>query len=461
MMRTHTKFSFILTFMALAVGLGSAQAQTPLAPPQPNIVTIEAGRSAGQIVVPAGKSQLLNVDQQFTDISIGNAEIASVVPLSRNLIYLLGLQLGTTNLTISSAGGDVIAVVDVVVTYDVAGLQRTILDVAPEETIDVSPAGDSLLLQGNVSSVDNLRKVVAVAERYAPGAVTNLLSVGGSQQVLLEVRFAEVQRNTLQALGANFDYLLDDGTNLVEIITGVGIAPDAFGAAGGLLTDGDWSLAAAVDVLERNGVLRTLAEPNLVALSGDTASFLAGGEIPIPVATASVATAGVPTITVQYKAFGVGLSFTPTVISTELVNIEFSTEVSAIDDTVSIIANGISVPGFKVRRTHTTVEMKDGQTFAIAGLLQDEFEDGVRMIPGLGNIPILGTLFRSSDFQQRQTELVVIVTVRLVEPGSAQRLASPADALILPTEMELLGEGNTEGLAPAAPSDNSTGFVLP
>lgn len=503
-MRRHTKFGFILTFMALAIGLQPAPAQTPInelasdptvvmqrlpgdaqpvapsveapallaptpltqtpsvpAQSQPDIVTIQAGRSAGQIIVPAGQSQLLNVDQQFAEISVGSSEIASVVPLSRNLIYLLGVARGTTNLTISGAGGDIIAVVDVVVTYDVAGLQKTILDVAPGETIEVSPAGDSLLLQGNVSSVDSLRRVVAVAERYAPDAVTNLLSVGGSQQVLLEVRFAEVQRNTLQQLGGNFDYFLDDGSNIVEVITGVGISPDAFGAAGGFLTDGDWSLAAAVDVLERNGVLRTLAEPNLVALSGDTASFLAGGEIPIPVAQNT--TAGIPTVTVQYKAFGVGLSFTPTVIATELVNLEFRTEVSAIDDTVSVIANGIEVPGFKVRRTNTTVEMKDGQTFAIAGLLQDEFEDGIRMVPGLGSIPILGTLFRSSSFQQRQTELVVIVTVRLVEPGSSQRLASPADALILPTEMELLGEGKTESRdsVPAAQSDNATGFVLP
>ena len=149
---------------------------------------------------------------------------------------------------------------------------------------------------------------------------------------------------------------------------------------------------------------------------------LAGGEIPIPVVQNS--NTGQGNVTIQYKAFGVGLSFTPTVISTELINLEFNTEVSAIDDTVSVIANGIEVPGFKVRRTSTTVEMRDGQSFAIAGLLQDEFEDGIRMIPGFGNIPILGALFRSSDFQQRQTELVVIVTVHLVEPGSAG--ASPS-----------------------------------
>jgi pilus assembly protein CpaC len=286
-----------------------------------------------------------------------------------------------------------------------------------------------------------------------------MLSVGGSQQVLLEVRFAEVQRTAMAELGGNFDYFLNDGENIVEIITGAGLPPSTFGSAAGLVSGGDWSLAAAIDVLERDGVLRTLAEPNLVALSGDTASFLAGGEIPIPVAQSAAIEGGNTLVTVQFKAFGVGLSFTPTVIATDLVNLELITEVSAIDDTVSVVANSIAVPGFKVRRTNTTVEMRDGQSFAIAGLLQDEFEDGIRRIPGLGNIPILGALFRSTDYQQRQTELVVIVTVRLVAPGSGERLASPTDPLILPTESELFGEGRTEGLPPT--QTDSTGFVLP
>jgi pilus assembly protein CpaC len=231
------------------------------------------------------------------------------------------------------------------------------------------------------------------------------------------------------------------------------------GLAGGL-AGGDWLALSGIEALEQQGLLRTLAEPNLVALSGDTASFLAGGEIPIPVAQSGAAGSGnTPLVTVQFKAFGVGLSFTPTVIATDLVNLELITEVSSIDDTVSVVANTLAVPGFKVRRTNTTVEMRDGQSFAIAGLLQDEFEDGIRRIPGLGNIPILGALFRSTDYQQRQTELVVIVTVRLVAPGSGARLASPTDPLVLPTESELFGEGRTEGLP--RPQTNSTGFVLP
>jgi pilus assembly protein CpaC len=198
------------------------------------------------------------------------------VPLSRNLIYVLGKKRGATNLTISDQAGNIISVVDVLVTFDSDALKRSLADVLPEEKIAIQPAGDSLILSGQVSSPDRLRQVLAVAERYAPGAVTNLLSLAGSQQVLLQVRFAEVQRNALTDLGANFSFAYQKGTGNLALVTGQGTPLSAFGAITGQLADSrSYDLQASVNALEKKGLVRTLASPNLIALSGDTASFLA------------------------------------------------------------------------------------------------------------------------------------------------------------------------------------------
>ena len=453
--------------VALLVLAPTAKAQTGLppglnaAPASPNIVNLQAQQTSGQLTVPIDKSQLLHVDRNFGEISVGNKEVADVVPLTRNLIYVLGKRRGATNLTISDEAGNIIAVVDVIVTFDIEAMRQSFSALVPDETIAVRPAGNALVLTGQVSSSDRLRQILAVAERYAPGGVTNMLSIGASQQVLLQVKFAEVQRNALKNLGANFIGRLTPAEGSVELNTGQGIPADAFGAVIGLFGDNRYSLNASIDALEQRGLLRTLAEPNLVALSGDTASFLAGGQIPIPVAQTGVATAGsVPLITVQYKDFGVSLSFTPTVIGKELINLEVVTEVSQIDPTISIDTGTVSVPGLKVRRARTTIEMKDGQSFSIAGLLQDDFQDGVSQLPFLGNIPVLGALFRSSNYRQQQTELVVLITTRLVDPGVARSLASPADAVVLPSPLSLFGKGNLEE-STGAGANNSSGYVLP
>ncbi len=466
--------------LVLASFSPGAQAQTPLAPtgqamqgmlPLPSatsvapVINLEARQTTGQLTVPVDKSQLLHVDQVFGELSVGNQMIADVVPLTRNLIYVLGRQRGSTNLTISDPTGNVIAVIDIIVAYDVDALRRGLSDIVPGEQVVIRPAGDALVLSGQVSSTDRLRQVLAVAERYAPGGITNMLSVGGPQQVMLQVRFAEVQRSALKDIGANFELSYGGNDSTAAVVSGSGISPDAFGVIGGLLSDGrGFNLEATIDALERRGVLRTLAEPNLVALSGDTASFLAGGQLPIPVASANGA-GGIPVITVQFKDFGVGVSFTPTVIGRELINLEMNSEVSSVDPTLSVEASGIRVPGLKVRRAKTTIELKDGQSFSIAGLLQDDFQDNISQFPVLGNIPILGALFRSTNFQHQQTELVVLVTARLVDPGLARTLALPTDSIVLPSPRTLFLDGKLEeipaGGAPASGTANPSGFVLP
>jgi pilus assembly protein CpaC len=229
----------------------------------------------------------------------------------------------------------------------------------------------------------------------------------------------------------------------VQLLTGIGVNPLAFATAAVTGQAGDFSFDGIFDALEEKGLVRVLAEPNLVVLSGDTADFLAGGEFPIPVAQSS--TGGALAITVEFKEFGVSLAFTPTVLGDKMINLVLRSEVSAIDPSTSVITNNIEIPGLSVRRARTTIELRDGQSFAIAGLLQDEFRNTVRQFPWLGDVPVLGSLFRSTNYQREQTELVVIVTPRLVQPVAADSLRSPTDFSRLPTERDMFLKGRPEG----------------
>ena len=427
------------------------------------MVEIDGVHKAVQVVVAVGKSQLVHVDRPFKDITVGSKDIADVEPLSNNLLYVLGKARGATNISLTDAYHKVIAIVDVEVTYDLDGLRERIGEVAPGDPVTIRPAGDSILLSGQVSSADHLRAIVELAGHFAPGptGVTNMLTISGSQQVLLQVRFAEVQRSALKELGVNTNYSLTSGKDLITSTTGQGIADTPFGSAVASLISGNYTFSATIDALEQKGIVRTLAEPNISALSGASASFLAGGEVPIPVPQ-SISTGGSGLTTIQYKDFGVGLSFTPTVIAQDTVNLEIKSEVSSIDPSVSITTNGITVPGFKVRRSNTTVELKDGQSFAIAGLIQDDFQDGINQIPGLGNLPIIGALMRSTSYQHNQTELVVFITVHLVQPVVAKALMSPTDEVMLPSPMALFGLGQLNGNpAPGGGIDGTYGYILP
>ena len=400
---------------------------------------------AGEILVPLNKSQVIEVDRPFAEVSIGNPEIADVVPLTRDTLYVFGKQFGTTSLTITNSEGGLIAVVDLVVSYDTEGLRAQMFQLLPGEAIEVRPASDGLVLSGRLSNAMRMQRALALAERYAPGKITNLMEVTGSQQVMLAVRFAEVSREVIKQLGANTDLSFANGD--IEIAGSFGngplLDPTSFGATAFALTTGDVALNTVLDALEERGVVRTLAEPNLIALSGDTASFLAGGEFPIPVGQ-DEDDSGID-ITIEFKPFGVSLSFTPTVIGDELINLELFTEVSDIDRETSIRLSQLLIPGLTTRRARTTVELGNGQSFAIAGLLRDDFEDTVRKYPILGDVPVLGQLFRSNGYQLDQTELVVIVTPYLVQPASPTALITPADLFQAPTDAELFLQGRVEG----------------
>ena len=404
---------------------------------------------AGELAVPLNKSHVVEVDTPFKRISIGNPEVADIMPLTKRSFYVLGKKLGVTNLTLFDSREKVMTVIDVTVTYDITGLKTRINELFGSDAVQVRATADGIVLSGAVAGSERVNQIAKLANSYAPGKVTNLMSANGSQQVMLAVRFVEVDRQVGRALGlrtnaktGGFEFATFNVADVFDVLS------TSFGGALGSFNLGEFSVDMLVEAIESKGAGRSLAEPNLVALSGDTASFLAGGEFPVPVAQST----GVDSdsfrsaITVEFKQFGVGLSFTPTVLDDSRINLIVKPEVSSIDNTTAPVElSGFEIPGLKTSRVETTIELRDGQSFAIAGLYQDTFSDNVDQLPWLGDVPVLGSLFRSSSFLSRQTELVVIVTAHLVKPSTLTALATPADRFIVPSDLDLFLGGRTEG----------------
>ncbi|WP_417257944.1 type II and III secretion system protein family protein [Celeribacter sp.] len=421
---------------------------------------VMTGAPSGTLNVPMNRAVVVESDEPFAEISVANAEIADISTLSDRSIYVLGRAPGRTTMTLLSPDGSLITNVQIQVTPDITEFKERLRQIMPGEGIEVRTANDGIVLSGIISSVTRMERAVELAERYAPGRVSNLLNIGGTQQVMLKVRFAEMARSVSKNLSSSVGFLNDinvidpatgaidpstnwsggsTGTMLSNGLTGpLNAKEDALGAIkfGGSL--GGVELAVVLEAMEQKGVVRTLAEPNLTALSGQQAKFLAGGEYPIPVQTEDG-------IAIEYKPFGVELEFIPRVVNGDQINLELKAAVSGIDSTVNYSSNGFSLNSFKRREASTTVEMRDGQSFAIAGLLQDDFQDLNGQVPWLGDIPVLGALFRSMDYQRAQSELVIIVTPHLVSPTSGAALALPTDRVRIPTEAEMFLFGKTFG----------------
>lgn len=432
--------SFLPALCVFALGVA-----VPAAPsPAQNAVSVdrEAPAHAGEFVVPVNKSQVLRLTVPFTDLSIGNPKIADIVPLTTKRILVLGKEIGSTNLIVYGPERSLIAVLDVVVTYDIEGAKQRLFELLPGETIGVRAVGDALVLTGTVANAEAAANAVAVAQHFAPEHVTNFLRVDGSQQVMLAVRFAEVKRSAKKALGLDtgFDiggeFTLSSGINSGLLLGTTAFATGALGPLAGLLIE--------FEALEEKGVAKTLAEPNLMALSGETASFRAGGEFPIPVVQ-DIEAGETAAVSVEFKDFGVSLSFTPTVLGKDRINLVVKPEVSRLDFVEAAqVISGTLVPALVTRRAETTIELRDGQSFAIAGLLENDFSDNLSQLPWLGDIPILGLLFRSSEFQRNETELVILVTPYLVKPAPARALAGPTDTFLPPSDADLFVFGLME-----------------
>ncbi len=390
-----------------------------------------------QLVV--GKSIILKNSRPVDRVSIADPAIAKFILLSPKEIYLIGKTAGITNLTIWK-NKKICAIYDLDVDYDISRLKQKLHNLLPDEkNIRVIATHNSITLSGSISDTINLSRVMILAKEYAPNAtVHNLLKVGGVHQVMLEVRIAEMSKGVTKELGVNWTYnrggsfglgLLGDFTEQRGVSIASGLSSLFFQFGRGIST---WT--GFIDLLKQNGLAKILAEPTLITLSGQTATFLAGGEFPIPVSNEDG-------IGIVYKEYGVSLDFTPIVLPEGRIKINVTPEVSEIDFSVAVQIGGYPAPGLLTRKTSTVVELADGQSFAIAGLLKETVQDSISKFPFLGDIPVLGTLFRSRAFQKKETELIIIVTPHIVKPFDQAKQTLPTDFYIEPddTEFYILG----------------------
>ena len=427
-------------------------------------------KSAMPLHLVVGKSLVYKSPVPFMRASLANPEIAETLVLSPRELYVMGKSVGMTNLTLWGQDGLVTVVHDVEVAPDLAQLKTQLHQLFPDETqLQVFATHDHVTLSGTISSAVRLNQVLALAEAYTPKKVVNLLQVSGVQQVMLEVRVAEMDRTLLRRLGFNASFTDGSGRSfgvsalksLASVLpagdSGAAIIPGAFAAVAppfGLalgqavnalfrFQSGSSTWTGFIDALKENNLAKVLAEPTLVAISGQEASFLAGGEFPIPVPQAFGVT------TVQFKKFGVQLNFTPVVLDQRRMSIAVTPEVSELNFANGLVLQGVTVPSINTRRASTVIELGDGQSFAIAGLLRDQVREVVSKYPLLGDIPILGALFRSSQFQKNETELIIVVTPHLIMPTTEAKLPLPTGRFIEPDDFDFYLMGRMQSAGPS------------
>ena len=409
-----------------------------------------------KINLVVGKSAVLKIDGLANRVSIANPEVADIVLVSPKEVYVTGKAAGLTNLTIWQDKA-VYAVYDLDVAYDISRLKERLQEILPQEkNLRIMTTHDSITLSGRVSSSENQAQVLSIAQAYAPeGKIKNLLQVSGVQQVMLAVRVAEMQKGLIKKLGINFGFVSNSGNFGISKLAGLtDLATQGQGNLDGgpfstfvsssvnalfrfSAGNADWT--GFIDALREDGLLKILAEPTLVALTGQEAYFLAGGEFPVPVPQ------GLGTVAIEYKSFGVGLRFIPTVLAGNHINIKVAPEVSELDFANALQFQGFVVPGLSTRRAETTIELADGQSFAIAGLLRETVRDVLDKYPLLGDLPVLGALFRSRNFQKSETELVIIATPHLVKPLDMKKQPLPTDFYIEPSDSDIYLMGFMEG----------------
>jgi len=414
----------------------------------------------------AGKSLIVESPVVLKRVSVADPEISDVIVISTRQIYINAKTPGTTNITLWGPDNKVASIMDLVVSSDIQRLKEKLYEVLPDEqNILVASSNDHIILSGIVKDTISLSNVLALAEPYAPEKVINLMQVGGVHQVMLEVRVAEISRTMMKKLGFNFNYISSSGNNLgVSMLSALTSLPasgwpgapievsSSINAIFRFFSDGvPWTVF--IDALKENHLLKVLAEPTLITLSGQDASFLAGGEFPIPVPQ------GDNGITIDYKKFGVSLNFTPTVLSDKKIVIDVSPEVSELDFSNSVTIGGYVIPSLTTRRVSTSIELADSQSFAIAGLLKDDVRQVVSKFPILGSIPVLGALFRSSSFQKNETELVIIVTPHLVTPLLGAEHPLPTDQYVEPNDFEFYFLGRLEGHGKSVNRKNSNSSI--
>ncbi|MGY5538534.1 type II and III secretion system protein family protein [Vibrio brasiliensis] len=434
-------------------------------------VTYAASQSGKVVKVPHHKSTHVTLAGKAKRVSLGDPDVLDIVMLKSDELFLIGKKLGSTNLMAWDSRGQLIESINIEVTHDLNSLKAKLFEFLPNETIEVHSAQNRLILSGQISNQAAMNIALRVAETYSAGreadkeneslskqvdktGVINLMTIGGAQQVMLEVTVAEVQRSLVRKFDANFAFFQSSGSKFkwggASTAAGISGATPIFdiptsGDYGilGSFIDGNTLFSFALDVARQNGTAKVLAEPNLTALSGSKAEFLAGGEFPIPVPDDKG-------ITIEYKEYGVGLKFIPTVLSDKKINLNLAVDVSEIANSSSLTLSPGStnstyvIPPITRRSASSTLELADGQTIGIAGLLSENVRDVASKMPGLGDIPILGQMFNSQEYVSGETELVILVTPRLAQPIDRNKVTLPTDSFVEPNDFKyyLLGRGS-------------------
>jgi pilus assembly protein CpaC len=418
--------------------------------------------------VPLYKSRILDVDKPVRKLSIGNPDIADILVLRANQVYVVGKSLGTTNVVLWDASNRIIATIDIEITHDVDTLKAKLHELLPNEDISVNSSQGTIILSGEVSGPAKMDAALALATSFAPedeegntkeGKVVNLMHVGGIQQVLLEVKVAEINRTVMREFGIDWNaFGLDAGNWIIGGANG-GAGPIGFNGpfvpeSQSILDSGfftrflsdNFLFSATINAAKNNGLAKILAEPNLTTLSGQEATFLSGGEFPIPVPR------GIGTgTTIEFKDFGIGMGFVPVVLDADRINMKIDISVSEIarENIVNVgdltTESRFIIPSLTVRRATSTVEMGDGQTVALAGLLSEKVREDVQKFPGLGDVPVLGYLFKSQQWLNEETELVIFVTPHLAQPVANDLVRLPTEAFIEPNDIEYYIMGRMEG----------------
>jgi pilus assembly protein CpaC len=401
----------------------------------------------GPVYITLGKAELIDVDGDIADVLVANPAIIDVMAVQSNRLYIVGLTIGDTNIIALDANGDVIKKLDIHVKYDLKAIQAMVEDLYPDEDVKVKAVHDQVVLTGTVSTPEVASRIADVVASYVGDLqevkgttdelINNLLNVRGEQQVMLQVKIVEASRSILKELGVNTDINDDNALSTSTLFNentsftfgtgaGIGLSQDPTGVAR-FLTDtgiaGIGDLQFFLRALEEENLVHVLAEPNLTAVSGQKAGFLAGGEFPVPVGRDNVGN-----VVVEFREFGVSLNFKPVVLSSGRISLQMNTEVSSLDFDSAVVLADLNVPGLDVRKADTTVEVQSGGSLMIAGLLQSEAVKGLAGLPGINKTPILGDLVKSDSFSRNETELVVIVTPYLVEPYAEKNRAERAPA---------------------------------
>ena len=422
------------------------------------VLTPADGQITRKITIGLDKSVLVDAPEDLQNVLVSNPEVVDAVVQTSRQVYLIARTVGEANAFLIAPDGRRLALLEITVARDLTALNESLQRLLPGSRISAEMVGDSVVLAGSVANSVDANRAAELASRVVKSKdkVVNMLAADAKEQVLLKVQVAEMHRDGMRRIGVDLPGAVVNAGNFTftKVIQNgfpvtSPIVPAAAALAPGLLPNvaagsaiqptwasGGNSVTGLIQALERSGVLRTLAEPTLTAMSGETAKFLAGGEFPIPVSQNE------NTITVEWKQFGVNVSFKPVVMTEGRISLTISAEVSEITTEGAVTLASIALPGLKVRRAETTLEMPSGGTLAMAGLLSDETRQSVEGVPALKNLPVLGALFRSNDFRKRETELVILVTPYIATHSQPGELAKPIDGYAPQSELKELFFGN-------------------